>query len=589
MIQSASTVLLAAARLAHAPDAEIAAAVAAHVASSFVVVVGDACEQDMLRAVGRLAAALRATSADGLAVRMPSLATAPLAALRAAGATAVEWPVLAPTPDAAAELPGHAQEPEVLRAALDTAHGAGLQVRLNWYLSRQATPALASLDQWASQAPAAIELAIQPWLGEDASRVPLLHEVRKQWPAWFGRDSRVRLIRSELWPACLGVDGRAGAPAPQRELAHHRVGLQPACADCPHAAARRCPGIAHALVQALEAKGQSFAGWRDLDQPPMDPLPQALHFDATCVELRGLQLGLRAAWRLTLPPGELAQLQATVAPLGLSVVGWPQRVRAHAGAAFAPVPADDPQAVALVVVARDPAVAQACLQDEMSLTIYEKDDRPGAGKDEEDAHWRLGAAYGYPACCVAAFCVAHGESFPRVWDADDAHWVARAHAASTRFDARLSTFAGPTGERNHSPLRHFPCRFDCPASIALADALLADLRVSNPAWFARHAADRPAAVVAFADGSYLLVDGQCDSPSGPITHIRAISGCFLGSDTAAARLRPQLGCAGGVQALAVRPGRGIALQNGQGWHEVDLAGPAGLERAAVFPLILPFA
>ncbi len=580
MSQRASTLLLPAARLARAASADVAAAVAAHAGAEFIVIAGDSVVAEVAAAVSRLHAA----SPDGPTVRLPSLDASALPALRAAGAAAIEWPVLAPTAEAAAALPEHGHEPALLRLAMAAAKELGLHVRLNWQITRQTTPALVSLPAWPET-----EVVLLPWLGEDAQQVPLLFEARRHWPA----EPRVPLVRSALWPACLEVDAQAGAPVPPSELARHGVALQPACAHCPHAAAHRCPGIAKALLGALATAQQPFQGWQ---HPPVQisharpAAPEPLHFDAACVEVRGLLLGLRAAWRLTLPHAALPALKQTVVPLGLAVEVWPQPVRAHAGAAFMPAEAQDPGAVALVVVARDPALATACLQDEMSLTTWQQDDAPAARAAQADTHRRIGAAYGYPACCVDAFCAAHCESFPRVWDADDAHWVARAHAASARFDARLSTFAGETGERNTSPLRHFPCRFDCPASIGLADALLADLRTSNPAWFGRHAASKPAPVLAFADGSYLLIEGRCaPSPSGPatrITHILSISGCFLGAGTAAARLRPQIE---GVQALDVLPGRGVALQGPDGWREVTLHGPADLARTAAFPLLLPFA
>ena len=123
-----------------------------------------------------------------------------------------------------------------------------------------------------------------------------------------------------------------------------------------------------------------------------------------------------------------------------------------------------------------------------------------------ETHRRLGFAYGYPACCVDAFCDAHVETVLRrhVWRSalghdtntavvsDDGHepedpvdWgdnglaIARAAARTDHFDPRLAAIPGALGASAASTLRHLPCRFDCTASRDLAEALLADLALTD--------------------------------------------------------------------------------------------------------------
>jgi hypothetical protein len=77
---------------------------------------------------------------------------------------------------------------------------------------------------------------------------------------------------------------------------------------------------------------------------------------------------------------------------------------------------------------------------------------------------RLGALLGYPACCVEAFC-----ALGRV--PDNATPIAAAAARSVRFDPLLDNVSLSICHL----IGWFPCRYDCPASAAVAQSVLAGL------------------------------------------------------------------------------------------------------------------
>ncbi|MEY3012237.1 MAG: hypothetical protein RIT45_972 [Pseudomonadota bacterium] len=189
-------------------------------------------------------------------------------------------------------------------------------------------------------------------------------------------------------------------------------------------------------------------------------------------EAIGLQAGLRDAFRLRLPASELPRWRRAVARRGWACAEVEDAVAATAGGHWV---RSEEAGVHVFVVARDAAVAAA-------VVALERDAIAAAGlRDAADlraliaAHHALGRHYGYPSCCVAAFVDAHLEVVaglaPRV--GDNLVAIARAVGRSRLFDARLDVLESDWLAPQRSPLRPLPCRFDCAASIALADRLIA--------------------------------------------------------------------------------------------------------------------
>ncbi|MCO4762588.1 MAG: hypothetical protein KC502_13840 [Myxococcales bacterium] len=220
-----------------------------------------------------------------------------------------------------------------------------------------------------------------------------------------------------------------------------------------------------------------------------------LRASATCVEARGLALGLRQAWRLRLPRASLKPWQRAWRRHGLFLTASSTAFRDVPGGLLVPA-ADGERGVHLVVLSTGKELARACLAAELENAAR------GAASSQTElqrmhaAHRAVGAAYGYPPCCVAAFCDAHAEAIlarkaQRSGDealiqlGDNGLAIARAAARTQHFDPRLAALPGALGERNVSTLRHLPCRFDCPASITLAEALLADVAATDERRFLR--------------------------------------------------------------------------------------------------------
>lgn len=203
--------------------------------------------------------------------------------------------------------------------------------------------------------------------------------------------------------------------------------------------------------------------------------------DPNCIEARGVALGLRRAFRMRLPAADVPRFRAVFTASGLHAAVSSQRFRPLEGGRLQVADAHE-EALQLLVVADGPDLAEACLRDELHNATRSEGDDPRAIARTVAAHRRLGLAYGYPRCCVEAFNDAWLEA---IWErarvvSDNALAILRAHRRSGTWHPWLRAFGGPLGQETGSPLRHLPCRFDCPDSIALAAALLADLQRSNP-------------------------------------------------------------------------------------------------------------
>jgi tetratricopeptide (TPR) repeat protein len=527
-----------------------------------------------------------------LVVRSGTAARGDLQRLARAGVQTVAWTVRAPTALAARLQGGVETEVTQLHEAMRQADAVGLRVQVRWRLHRRAVHALTDLHDLAGHAAAGTQLVVLPWLGDAA---PDLHAVVANWPR--AGVAGLELSRSALWPACLDLPAAGVEPVSASQLRSAEVAHVAACQGCPQRPG--CPGIAAAVVTAAEDAGQPFAGWLRPEPLPRPPPPEPEEpfegpgFDPTCAEARGMHLGLRQAWRLSLKDGDLVRFRALFEPLGFTVAASTERLDMVVGGTLRVVEGRQPDAERLVVVSRDPEVAETCLRAELgNLGRVIPGTVPELVADLDATlavHRRLGAAYGYPACCVEAFCDAHTEVLHTTRLADNAIALLRAHLRTRRHDSLLDTLGGPATDALTTPLRHLPCRFDCPASLALAHALLRDLRLLHPARAHQTETQPVHAVVVFADGSFLRVLGQ---PSGPTLIEGVTSFASQIAAHASAEVRETLLALEGPQpegtALRVTPGIGVALRHGGVWRDLDLGLAAQGPMPSRFPLLLPF-
>lgn len=200
-------------------------------------------------------------------------------------------------------------------------------------------------------------------------------------------------------------------------------------------------------------------------------------------EARALHLGLRRAFRLRLPRQDVARWQRAVTRRGWHLAVSDRAIAdiaggawhgATAGAVVAAGAGDANQLdLRLCVVAGAAADAAQALAIELAAI-----DRTALTAAADSAslvadHRALGQLYGYPACCIEAFIDAHLEVLaqlaPRV--GDNLVAITRAAERSQRFWPQLDAVAAFHFAPMSTPLRHMPCRFDCPASLDLVHRL----------------------------------------------------------------------------------------------------------------------
>ena len=252
------------------------------------------------------------------------------------------------------------------------------------------------------------------------------------------------------------------------------------------------------------------------------PTPE-LSIDLACVEARGLALGLRQAWRFRLPTSHLQDFRQAFCGHGLHVAISEQPYRELIGGRLELADADMASCVHFLIVADSTAVAEQCLADEVDNADRDERDEVGAVAQTLAAHRRLGAAYGYPTCCVQAFCDGWLEATQQRHRevSDNALLLLRAHLRSRSHHHLLRVFGGALGSDTPSPLRHLPCRFDCDQSVAMAESLLVDLRTSNPSRHTRYVQGSVGPVWVETDGSTRSTDdpgadvGVSAPPPGP--------------------------------------------------------------------------
>ena len=134
---------------------------------------------------------------------------------------------------------------------------------------------------------------------------------------------------------------------------------------------------------------------------------------------------------------------------------------------------------AIVYVAATPAAARA-LRELEARALPGQPARAEVSFDPAP-HRGLGAALGFPPCCVEAFVVriARGADVPASGGRAHEDFIAATEAAarSRRLDARANVFAR---DRVSGWLSHVPCAFDCGPSLAYADRVIAAYRAHDP-------------------------------------------------------------------------------------------------------------
>ncbi len=535
-------------------------------------------------ALPQLLDALRRLVAAGacVAVRLQRADEPLLETLAAGHADSVEWAVRAPTSGASRAWTGETQEFEGLRDAITLAGFHGLAVRLRWRVAARTVHALDDLAELSGLARSVTVIAL-PWL--DPTEAPALDAVIAAWPTALRTD--VRLMRSGLWPSCLA--GMDVEPTTRHERTQAAARHVAACDRCPLRLGPEnpngCSGVPAALLDRPGGPGPDWHAWLRL--PSRQHPRAAAHVDLDCVEGRGLALGLRRAWRLFLPLSEMSEFRRAFAARGWHVVA---AATVDAGTGGVIRAAEDGDRVLTVVAVTAEDAATCLLEESTNLQRPQPhvlEDQRSRWQDIAESHRKLGALYGYPSCCVEAFVDAHAEIVEHARGADNAIAILRAALRTQYFDARLTSVPGLLGEEAQTPLRHVPCRFDCPQSTALVETLLADLAVHNPAWFAQQQARAAEPMIVFADGTCLSLVARAVSRE-EVCEVRRVTLRLsqIAADGFAAQVTA-LSQMDDLTAIRVRPGHGLTLLRSGVWQDWPIP-PQSAPRAAEFPILLPF-
>jgi hypothetical protein len=279
-------------------------------------------------------------------------------------------------------------------------------------------------------------------------------------------------------------------------LARDRV-----CGPCAHHLSERCAGFPAAWT--VDAGDREEARARVAQRS----------FRAEDAEAVALTLGLRRALRMVTPR---AAVDHTT--LGARAAGFVTRVDEDVeldadGNVFPPRPGGpiDPGRSALT----PGAVLVAARSDEDAERVASLDAAIRARVRPTrllELHRELGALLGYPACCVDAFVDdLAARSDERQSQPDHLGLLRAAAGRSARLDWRLNP---GLVDRDASLVSHVPCRFDCPASLALAERVLTELRSRAPERAARMEARLRSVVVLAEDGSALVTRGALDDDAG---------------------------------------------------------------------------
>jgi hypothetical protein len=422
-----------------------------------------------------------------------------------------------------------------------------------------------------------------------AGAVVLIDELEDALSGWLSTATaadRARVQLSELWPDGV-VGDNPGQPRAPLSPDERRRWFAPD--------GRRSSELAAPLAEALASAGRPE--WRP------GAAGARLDLDPTCVEARGLALGLRRVWRLRLDDGELERFRRVFEAEGLVVRASSLRFAEQTGGSLRPA-ADEAtdqaeRGLRLVAVAHNEADALACLQHETANATRPDPTSPEQARAalaaNAAAHRSLGAAYGYPPCCVEAFIDAHEEAIRDAGSRarDNAVALRRALQRSAAVVPALHSVGTALAIAPASLLRHMPCRFDCVASVRLADALARDLRQVQPS-LAASLPDAPPAIVALADGGLLLVHEHggvvlpADAPPRAARRVRAPTAlqpvpAELAGVAARAALEAFAAAAEGCAWIEASPDEALVARGTEG-RVIATLPSAG----AGFPVLIPF-
>lgn len=211
------------------------------------------------------------------------------------------------------------------------------------------------------------------------------------------------------------------------------------------------------------------------------------------VEWVAYAAGLKPAIRRTVDPAQAGASEARMRAAGAVVL------RARETAVFGAR-----EEVVLYVAPTEGAAA--ALRDAEATVL------PGrvTAADIPAAHRAVGRALGFPACCVDAFCARVARGVDRLVAggpggfAED--YVAARSAWVPRPDARVNPLLMRAGAQLVS---FYPCRFDCPAAVAQAEALRGVIAARSAEAAGSLMATLSRSVVIAADGAraQVILDG----------------------------------------------------------------------------------
>lgn len=199
--------------------------------------------------------------------------------------------------------------------------------------------------------------------------------------------------------------------------------------------------------------------------------PFARTLGATDAEWLQLELGLKQVLRERLDVPRLDALRLRCAKEGwhLHIEPLPPPTRSGVvdGAATSPWRAMH------AYVGKDPAAVEEAAAIDTAMVPHQSYVELAQRATAADSQ-RLGELLGYPPCCTAAFARWHERLF------DNWKPIAAAAEATGRFEPLLNNL----GLGAFHVIAWFPCRYDCPASLAIAHRLAGELRRTRPQEFA---------------------------------------------------------------------------------------------------------
>ena len=429
------------------------------------------------------------------------------------------WELVVQTldPSAAAALVGHTA-PSALREAWEVGPPGHAPVDVTWEPAPGDLATPAALPAWAATRFGARRIGGGPRLtvrGPGGAVRPALLERQLAALAHANRVTRLGVTFDHALPACVhlhlpGVEAHVpGSPLAERAASAPPRPDPRLCRACPHADARRCAG----LPSGWRAPGDDTARLRRLVRLP------GFRVD-TDAEVVALQLGLRRVIRLAVPAAAAPGARLALETRGFAVLASGPRELDGEGNLFAPgehpskglfARPGQPRTHRVLYVAASDADARAARELEARIT-----DAPRLDAAPE-AHRALGALLGYPACCVDAFVAGLAARGGEVEGPEAQLADARAAAAGS---ARLDPLANPfLVARDQALISHAPCRYDCPATLALAGRVLAEMETLDAGAAAGRRAALSSLVALHADGS-VLVAGVVAEPDGE--HLGAI-------------------------------------------------------------------